>query len=379
MGKLVMAYWDCPFCGAQGNRGDVVNCPSCGRARGEVKFYMKDHSEGTTRKESDRGDVEYLSEEQAKYVSRNPDWYCSFCNSLNSDNAPTCLSCGASRESSESNYFEMLKKKEERDKMKAPPQPTAQQAQAAAPKSSKKWLVIAAIVVMAIVGVFIFLNSNKTTGDLKVTALNWQRNIQIEENIQYSESGWDLPRGAEVTSQKREIHHYDQVLDHYENVEVQRSRQVVDHYDTEYDYKDLGNGTYEEVSRRVPVYKTEYYTETVREPRYRPEPRYATKYYYTIWRWTPTRVCSISGDDHNAAWPEVTLKENEREGEHSESYRITVENEKNNTSTTYQLSEADWQKIHVDDMLFITAKRTGANAYISDEKGNKIAEITPVK
>ena len=380
MGKLVMAYWDCPFCGTQGNRGDVVNCPSCGRARGEVKFYMKDHAEGTTREQNERGDIEYLSDEQAKYVSKNPDWYCSFCNSLNSDNAPTCLNCGASRESSESNYFEMLKKKEERDKMKAPPQPTAQAtSQATAPKSSKKWLVIAAIVVMAIVGVFIFLNGNKTTGDLKVTALSWQRDIQIEENVQYSESGWNLPQGAEVTSQKREIHHYDQVLDHYENREVQRSRRVLDHYETYYTYNDLGNGAFEEVPHERPVYTTETYTETVKDPVYRQEPRYATKYYYTIWRWTPTRVCSLGGDGHSAAWPEVTLKENEREGERSEVYRFTVENEKKNTSTTYQLSEADWQKINVNDMLFITAKRTGANAYISDEKGNMIAEITPVK
>ena len=45
MGKLVMAYWDCPFCGGQGIRGDVVKCPSCGRPRGDVTFYMKDHAE----------------------------------------------------------------------------------------------------------------------------------------------------------------------------------------------------------------------------------------------------------------------------------------------------------------------------------------------
>ena len=96
MSKLVMGYWDCPFCGSKEIRGDVVNCPSCGRARGEVQFYVKGYTEGTS-----------LMEDEKK-VSKNPDWYCSFCNSLNSDNAQFCGNCGASRADSESNYFQML-------------------------------------------------------------------------------------------------------------------------------------------------------------------------------------------------------------------------------------------------------------------------------
>ena len=66
MSKFVMGYWDCPFCGSKEIRGDVMNCPSCGRARGEVQFYMKGYSEGETREENERSDVEYLDEEQAK-------------------------------------------------------------------------------------------------------------------------------------------------------------------------------------------------------------------------------------------------------------------------------------------------------------------------
>ena len=63
MSKLVMGYWDCPVCGTKEIRGDVTNCPSCGRARGEVQFYMKGYSEGETREENERSDVEYLNEE----------------------------------------------------------------------------------------------------------------------------------------------------------------------------------------------------------------------------------------------------------------------------------------------------------------------------
>ncbi len=376
MGKLVMAYWDCPYCGAQGNRGDTVNCPSCGRARGDVKFYMKDHSEDASREADERGDLEYVDEEKAK-ISRNPDWYCSFCNSLNSDNAAFCSNCGATRESSESNYFDMLKKKQEREQLKA--QPAAPKA---APKSRRPLYIFLAVI-LAIVGLVVYFNSNKTSGDLTVSALAWQRDIQIEENIQYSESDWSLPEGAEETGRKTELHHYDNVLDHYESEEVERSRRVVDHYETYYTYKDLGNGTYEEVEHERPVYTTEYYTETVQRPVYVPVPRYATKYYYNIWRWTATRVVSGSGSnekDPEPAWPEVTLGENEREGTRTEEYRFTVTDaKKDNAPVTYRLAEADWSSLKVGDTIHITAKRSGADAFISDAKGNKIADITRVQ
>jgi len=376
MSKLVMGYWDCPFCGSKGIRGDVVNCPSCGRARGDVQFYMKDYTEGETREANERSDIEYLSEEQAKYVSKNPDWYCSFCNSLNSDNAQFCGNCGASREDSESNYFQMLEKKKAREAAEA----AAQSGNKAPQKSSRKPLVIILALLLVIVGVFVFLNSNKTAGDLKVTALNWVRNINIEENRMFSESGWELPSGAEKTDARNEIHHYDQVLDHYENVEVKRSRQVVDHYETYYTYTDNGNGTFSEVPHERPVYTTEYYTETVKQPVYRSVPRYATKYYYNVWRWTPSRDVTAQGDDHNTAWPEYTLAENEREGQRSETYRFTVEHtEKKAAPTTYRLAEGDWMNLNVGDQIYITAKRSGSNPYISDEKGNKIADLVQEK
>ena len=380
MGKLVMGYWDCPFCGSQGIAGNVVNCPSCGRARGEVKFYMKNVQEGETREADERGDIEYLSEEQAKYVSKNPDWYCSFCNSLNSDNAAFCGNCGASRENSESNYFEMLKKKQERDAAELAARPQPASAERAQPRSRKPLFILLAVLA-AIVGIFMYMNGNKTAGDLKVTALEWTRVINIENNVQYSESGWELPNTAELTKTQREIHHYDSVLDHYESREVQRSRRVIDHYETYYTYTDKGNGAFEEVAHERPVYETEYYTETVQQPVYRQEPRYADKYYYTIWRWGPDHDLEASGTDHNTAWPEVTLGENEREGTRREQYLFTVEHTKDTKEgpATYSLAESDWMNINVGDQIFITAKRSGADPYISDEKGNRVTDLRRVR
>ena len=377
MGKLVMGYWDCPVCGSKEIRGDVVNCPSCGRARGDVKFYLKGVEEGATREENERGDIEYLSEEQAKYVSKNPDWYCSFCNSLNSDNAQFCGNCGASRANSEANYFDMLKKNQEKTAAEQAAQPRAS---AQPQKRSSRPLVIFAVILLAVIGLFVWMNGNKTAGDLKVTALEWTRVIQIDRNREYSESDWMLPDGATLTDTRSELHHFDSVLDHYESREVQRSRQVVDHYETYYTYEDNGNGTFSEISHERPVYTTEYYTETVQEPVYVQVPRYANKYYYTIWRWKPEREVTASGTDHQTAWPEYTLEENEREGGRAEQYRFTVEHqEKKEAPATYVVDEAHWMELNVGDRVFITAKRSGADPYLSDENGNRITDLRPYR
>ncbi len=372
MSKLVMGYWDCPFCSSKGIRGDVVNCPSCGRARGDVQFYMKDYTEGETREENERADVEYLDEEQAKYVSKNPDWYCSFCNSLNSDNAQFCGNCGASRADSESNYFQMLEKKKAREAAEAAAQQGSQDPQK---KPHKTLLVTFALLFIALI---VFLLVPKTDSDLRVTGFHWIRNINIEENRMFSESGWELPAGAEETDARREIHHYDQVLDHYENVEVRRSRQVIDHYETYYTYSDNGNGTFSEVPHERPVYGTEYYTETVQQPVYRSVPRYATKYYYNIWRWTSSRNVIASGDDHNAVWPDFTLADNEREGERSGAYSFTVENKKEESKTYIfkdsSTAESNWLSINMGDQVYITTKHMGGT-YLSDANGKKIADL----
>ena len=94
----------------------------------------------------------------------------------------------------------------------------------------------------------------------------------------------------------------------------------------------------------------------------------------------PSRDVTASGDDHNAAWPEVTLGENEREGQRAEKYTFTAEHQKKNKpAETYRLAESDWLNLNVGDPIYITEKRTGAKPYISDEKGTKIADLVREK
>ena len=367
MGRTVMGYWDCPVCGQKGVAGNVMNCPSCGRARGDVQFYMKDGAENSVREEDERGDIEYLSEEQAQEIGKNPDWYCSFCNSLNRDNAAFCTNCGASRESSESNYFDQLKKRKEAEAAEKAAQP---QVSPPPVKKKSRWPLL----LILLVGVFLlvrYLSGSNVSGDLKVTGLNWSRVIPIEQNQEFTESGWSIPEGGTEVGRRQEIHHYDQVLDHYEDVEVQRSRDVLDHYETYYTYRDNGNGSFEEIPHERPVYRTEYYTETESRPVYRTVPRYATKYTYTIWRWVKVREAGASGENHDAFWPELILEENEREGSpRREEYGFTVTDSKEKTET-WVLTEEDWRKINLNDRLTISTQRASGESWIVDEKGNR--------
>ncbi len=370
MGKLVMGYWDCPCCDTKEIRGDTAICPGCGRPRGEVKFYLKGQAQDRERRADERSDLEYVDEEKAKYINRNPDWYCSFCETLNSDDAQTCRSCGASRADSEANYFQMLEKKQQREHAQKPPETPVTRKRSSFPK------VLIAILLI-IVGLMVYMNTSKTSGDNTISALTWERAIQIEQNTEYHESDWTVPAGASVTDQRRELHHYDSVFDHYESYDVQRSRTVVDHYETYYTTVDLGNGYFEEVPHERPVYTTEYYTVTEQRPVYRQVPQYQTKYYYNIWRWTPTRQATSSGEGHTAYWPEPDLGADEREGERAAVYRITVTHKKDNSTARYRLAEADWEKLNAGDSVYITAKRSGANPCISDEKGNPLITLIP--
>ena len=371
MSRTVMGYWDCPVCGNKGVPGNVMNCPACGRARGDVQFYMKDNAQDSVREENERGDIEYLSEEQAQEIGKNPDWYCSFCNSLNKDHAAFCSNCGASRESSESNYFDQLKKRKEAEAAEkaAQPQPKSQ------PAKKKSRLPLLLIIAAVIIGLILYMNGSNTAGDLRVTGVSWTRSIPIEQNQQFTESDWSIPDGGTEVSRTRAIHHYNQVLDHYEDVEVERSRQVLDHYETYYTYSDNGNGSFEEIEHERPVYKTEYYTETVSQPVYVNVPQYATRYTYTIWRWVHVRDVTASGDTHDAYWPETNLAEDEREGNNrAEQYGFTVTDKKDKT-TSWRVAEEDWTKINTNDTLTITTRRGSGESWIVDDKGNKLIRV----
>ena len=136
------------------------------------------------------------------------------------------------------------------------------------------------------------------------------------------ESSWNLPDDAWNVTSRDEVYTYNHVLDHYETRTREVSEQVLDGYDTEIEYRDLGNGYYEEIEHQVPRYRTEYHTETYEEPVYVDIPVFAKKYYYSIMKWLYDRDEVTSGADNEPYFAELNLPENERESGRREQYWI---------------------------------------------------------
>ena len=104
-------------------------------------------------------------------------------------------------------------------------------------------------------------------------------------------------------------------------------------------------------------------------------PRYQTQYVYSIWRWTPVREAEASGEDQNPFWPELNLKEDEREGSpRTERYSFTVTGEKGETGTWY-LKEEDWKTLGKGNRVTISTHRGSGESWIVDEKGNPLIRV----
>lgn len=223
-----------------------------------------------------------------------------------------------------------------------------------------------------------FLNDDTAEQQVPfVHSVHWIRTIQIEEYRESQETGWELPEGAELISQSEEISHYENVLDHYEYVEVPRIRQVLDHYETEYVFVDNGNGTFEQRAVERPVYIEETYIEMMQQPVYIQVPRNATKYQYIIHEWKPSRSVSASGETHDIYWPEVSLGENEREGAKDELCAVTV-TDASGANVLYLLDESAWMNISVGDVVNPVVMYDNM-VVIYNDRGEKIASAVMMK
>ena len=407
MGRIIEGVWDCKYCGADKIRGSVYKCPNCGRQRdNDVTFYIDNPKN-------------YISKEAEEKLNKNPDWLCSFCDALNSDDNETCYNCGASKEDSEANYFENKERQAkieqerllEREKANASYDrdgrerswDTEEEIESEVERLSnvdvpitydsiedelndiveeshredyyrnerrqkklfsKKLLGITAgvlAVILAITGL-VYLFTPKIE-EVTIQSFEWERNIEVEEYKTVKEDDWSVPAGGRVYDERTEIKTYVSVIDHYETKTRTYTEQVLDHYE-EYvsGYRDLGNGHFEEITSQRPVYRTETRTETYEEPVYRQDPVYATKYYYEIERWLHKENLKTSGKDQNPYWYEYTYKEKEREGSKSEKYSVVVKTEKDKIKT-YDLKYDEWVSLKKGQTLKLKV-HIGGNAEI---------------
>ena len=306
MGKIVVGCWDCDYCGADRISGEIKICPNCGKPRGkDVTFYMA-------------GPKNYV--EDPDKINKNPDWVCPYCQTLNPDDNKFCSACGSAREESDTNYFESKEKDRERKEKREEDKRKAEGTDNGTRSSGRSRLPLI-LILLAIFGLMIFAFMPKTR-KMHVDSRTWERKVSIERYQEIRESSWNLPDGAWNVTSRDEVYTYNHVLDHYETRTREVSEQVLDGYDTEIEYRDLGNGYYEEIEHQVPRYRTEYHTETYQEPVYVDIPVFAKKYYYSIMKWLYDRDEVTSGADNEPFFAELNLPENERESGRSEQYWI---------------------------------------------------------
>lgn len=318
---------------------------------------------------------EYIEDESK--ISREPDWYCSFCQSLNPATKTTCESCGSSQKESDKNYFHLLEEEERKKEAEISIETEFQQEhtkrhqerikravekkeEEISNKSFQNKLVSSFLaqstilfLFLLIVGFLIHLAIPKES-TLYVNDKSWERNIEIQEYKTVQENDWYVPQGGRVTYTRNEIHHYEKVFDHYETVTEEKSERYVSGYETVVTgHRDLGNGYFEEITSQQPVYDTRYWTETRQEPVYRNEPVYRTKYYYDIERWVHKSWKKTSGGTNNPYWATLDLKPDvEKEGRRTEKYIIITENKKRKEKR-YEISLNDWEKINKGDVLTV--------------------------
>ncbi|MBR1741321.1 MAG: hypothetical protein IJ733_05520 [Lachnospiraceae bacterium] len=343
--KIVMGYWDCPYCDAKGIQGTLRECPKCGKPRGnDTKFYMKSQSHEEVVKNQ-----EYLSEEQAQKKGRGGDWLCSYCGSYNSITEKICKGCGHERDNEDKTYFEVKKEKEAgrvvQPEMRA--ERSARELQRLVqPRFKLSHLLIGmGALFFLLFFISLFIPKTKT---LIISEKLWDYNIDIEKYQRVSESDWNLPSDAEDVTSRQEIHHYNQVLDHYETKTRTYTERVQSGSHVEYSYSDNGDGTFTEHSHTVPDYEYVTKTEEYEDPVYVNVPVYKKKYYYKVWRWKPFRDVSTSGKNSDPYFGEVKLDEKEREGEKTKKYSIKARLKKKKDEKTYTVSEEMWKKMRVD-------------------------------
>ena len=86
-------------------------------------------------------------------------------------------------------------------------------------------LIIASIISSIFLLIFslIFLIIPKET-TLFVNEKRWERSIEIEEYKTVREDAWHIPDGGRLVYETSEVHHYDQVLSHYETITEEKMK-----------------------------------------------------------------------------------------------------------------------------------------------------------
>lgn len=361
--KLIEGFWDCKYCDTKRIRGNLRNCPNCGKARDtSTRFYL------------DASEKHYVPEEAAAKINRNPDWICVYCKQLNSDDNETCVYCGAPRASENLNYFQNKEKSDSKaepvsddsdDSDSFEEHTTSEHVRSSENTESsdeiknfsitekfknfnfsaiwKPALIFLAILI-SFIGIFQLVKPKEY--ELTIDSLPWSRNIDIEQYKTVEESDWKLPQNARLLYTRQEYSHSEPVIDHYETRTREVTKKRVSGSESYVSgYNDLGNGYFEEVTSERPTYEHYSETETYKEPVYRDEPVYETKYYYEIDKWLYERSVETNGNNTTPYWGKTNLESDERISSNSEHYLVKGTESKKGKEISFSLPFEEWSKL----------------------------------
>ena len=216
--RIIEGLWDCSYCDTKRIGGLTKHCPNCGHPQDETtEFYMGEK-------------IEYLEDEIAAQYGQGADWHCPYCGSLNRVHFKFCCNCGASKEESEKDYFDLhsedaAQNQQEQDKQKDQEQQaskqqdqkqrknqkqqkqkqTASSKESKKPQKKKRKFIFAAILFMIFA---IFYSFWPRDYEGTVTTAAWMRQIDIEAYRTVQESDWTVPEGGRVYDEKTDISHY---------------------------------------------------------------------------------------------------------------------------------------------------------------------------
>ena len=368
MGKKILGYWDCEYCGTKKIKGNVKSCPNCGRPVGDdIKYYI------------DKNDITYVKDEE---VPKSEEWRCNYCGSYNRFDVKECMNCGAGRneenktytqihDTQQENETERFEKEIEEYEARYNPYHFNSSILAAKEKilpsvtsfikDNHKKIIISLLAIIVVISVIFLLIPKERT--LVITGFSWQRSIVIDKYQTVHEDDWYLPPTARLRYTREEIRSYNKEIVGYED-ETYTEREIVGYKEVVRGYRDLGNGYFEEITSSEPVY--EYVTKTRTVPKYEDIPVYATKYYFDIDKYVYFRTVETSGLDKSPYWPEEPEEKtnpkigDERVSSKNEVYKISAYiPDKIEDVHEYSLNFKDWNALKEGDTINCKVYITG--------------------
>lgn len=288
--RQIEMTWRCSTC-ATVNRGRDMTCSSCGDPKDASEHYEMPTD---TARAPTVTDPELVVRAKA-----GPNWRCSYCSSDQRRTDGTCRQCGGVPA--------------------APRRPSAAAPVSSPPRRSVVRGPIAAVVggVVLVGGATAFATRTRTY-EAEVTAVFWEQRIVVDRYDVQEREGWRRETGADafdIVSLGQQIHHYDEVLDHYDterytvDVPCGQDCQTIPETCSE-SCSANGNGfatCRTTCSGGGQSCTTRYCDQwrTRQVPRYRDEPRYAERIRYKIWDWAYARTVVASGSAvDDVHWPD---------------------------------------------------------------------------